>query len=179
MPDSQRAAGGGPFLDAGDGITMRPLLAEDVTQAYVDGLNDRAVNTFLLGPRSSRQTIETVRAFVEQNQQDPAAILFGIFKAGRHFGNVRLHDISQTDAWIGVAVFDTGEWRKGLGSRCVARAARFAVADLGLERVNAGIDRHNERSKKAFARAGFQLAHDGRTGAMSHDGEHWVYTGRE
>ncbi|MEQ8505347.1 MAG: GNAT family N-acetyltransferase [Rhodospirillales bacterium] len=144
------------ILTIDDGLSLRPLMPDDVTQSYVDGLNRREVNAFLQSPNATHQTDASVRDFVQNNLADPAAVLFGIFVDGRHWGNVRLHDIDGTTAWIGIAIFDPQRWGRGLGSRSIRRVAEYGIESLGLDMVWAGIDLTNVKSIAAFERAGFK-----------------------
>ena len=55
-----------PRLQLGSGACLKPLPVSGVTNAYVNGLNDPAVNQFLVGPRRHKQTLDTVREFVRE-----------------------------------------------------------------------------------------------------------------
>jgi RimJ/RimL family protein N-acetyltransferase len=136
---------------------LRPLQAQDVTENYVHGLNDPQVNRFLVSAREQRQTNETVRAFVTDNERASDSILFGIHFDERLRGTTRLHDIDcvRGDASVGIALFDSSVWRRGLASAALQALASFAFGDLRLRQLNAGIESENVASQRAFARAGF------------------------
>jgi RimJ/RimL family protein N-acetyltransferase len=144
-------------LDVEGGAVLRPLREEDVTAAYVDGLNDPRVSRYLVAARRQRQTCETVRAYVRQNWEDPAAILFGAFIDGALRGTVRLYmiDDDACTAVMGIALFDVSYWGRGWGSRCIRRVADFGVHRLGLKRIFAGSYQHNPGAIRSFAKAGF------------------------
>jgi RimJ/RimL family protein N-acetyltransferase len=150
------------LLDLGPGVHLRPLKEADVSQAYVDGLNDPQVHKYMSAPRLRRQTPDTVRAYVRDNAADANAVLFGIFADGALRGTVRLHDIdtARRGANIGIALFDRAAWGRGLGTAAIAAVARFAAATLGLERLSAGIADANAGSVRAFEKAGFRRAED-------------------
>lgn len=151
-------------LDLKDGGYLRPLQAEDVTTAYVDGLNDPEVHRYMEAPRKQRQTLEGVRAYVAANAADPRAILFGLYAGGILCGTVRLHDVEpgRGTATIGIALFDRRIWGQGLGSAAIAAVARYATGELGLTRLEAGIIAANRGSIQAFEKAGFHRAGDKR-----------------
>ena len=142
-------------VDLGNGAYLRPLAEDDVTDEYVNGLNDPVVHRFLVGPRRQRQTRESVRAFVAANRQDREAILFGLFVEDRLRGTARLHDIREGSAFLGLAIFDKSIWGQGWGTRIVKGATTFALGELGLKRVAAVIEEENIGSQRAFENAGY------------------------
>jgi ribosomal-protein-alanine N-acetyltransferase len=137
---------------------LRVLTEEDATQPYVEGLNDPAVYRFMTATRRSRQTLDSVRAYIRANAEDDTAILFGLFIDGALRGTVRLHSIGleAASAHIGITIFDTAYWGKGWARRAIAGAVAHAFDTVGLDRVYAGIYAANLSSQKAFAHAGFR-----------------------
>jgi RimJ/RimL family protein N-acetyltransferase len=137
---------------------LRPVLSSDISEAYVSGLNDPVVNRFLGQSRQSTQTIETVRAYVEANVQNPHDVLFGIFIDRALRGTVRLHDIRDDEkvATVGILVFDKDYWRKGWASRAIAAVVQFASRDLGIRKFQAGMVAQNRASRNTFASLGFK-----------------------
>lgn len=135
---------------------LRPLREPDVTQAYVDGLNNPEVSKFLVGPRLQKQTLDTVRDYVRQAWYGDRDILFGVMIDGALRGTVRIYQIDdQLQAVMGIALFDKAYWGKGWGSRCIRRVAEFATKDLGLRRIVAGSYQANVGAIRSFAKAGF------------------------
>lgn len=145
-------------VELGDGAYMRALIEDDVTAAYVDGLNDPEVHRFLVGPRSRIQTFDTVRDFVRHNREDPAAILFGLFVGDELRGTARLHDMRDGEAFLGLAIFDKRLWGRGWGTRFVRGVTQHARVALGIRKVRAIIEAENVGSQRAFERAGY--SHD-------------------
>src|SRR5262245_35578690 len=84
-------------LDLGGGDYLRPIAPTDVTQAYVDGLNDPEVHRYMEAPRKQRQTLDSIRSYVAANAADPHAILFGIYCGDTLRGTVRLHDLDSVN----------------------------------------------------------------------------------
>ena len=88
-------------LDIRDGAHLRPLLAADVTEAYVDGLNDPEVHRYMEAPRKQRQTLDGVRAYVAANAapgKDYPLIADSSMKVARAYG--MLHDNASTTATV-------------------------------------------------------------------------------
>jgi [ribosomal protein S5]-alanine N-acetyltransferase len=137
---------------------LRPVLSSDVTDTYVNGLNDPSVNRFLGQSRERRQSYETVRSYVEENYRNPDGVLFGLFLDGELRGTVRLHEVhnDKKDAIVGVLIFDKNYWQKGWASRAIAAVVAFATRELGLTIFKAGMVAQNTASRNTFARLGFR-----------------------
>ena len=140
------------------GAYLRPVKAADITNGYVDGLNDPSVNRFMGRSRERRQTLETVSDYVEENWRNPDHVLFGIFIDGGIRGTVRLHNIQQTEktATVGVLIFDKNYWRKGWASRSINAVISFAKRELGITTFKAGMMAQNTASRNTFASLGFR-----------------------
>lgn len=148
-------------LPLDDRAYLQPIRAEDVTDKYIDGLNNPSVHQHLTEVRRNRQTRSTVEAYVGANWESATDILFGFFVEDELRGTVRLHDIgtrSPADAWIGIAIFDPSCWGQGWGGTAIKIIVKYGFDDLGLDHINAGIYQDNEASRRAFSRAGFEMA---------------------
>ena len=143
-------------IDLGDGAFLRPMVVDDVTQAYVEGLNDPLVNRFLVGPRRARQSKETVQDFVRMNSSDLNSTLFGFFLDGVLRGTARVHGQEDGRHYLGCAIFDRSIWGQGWGSRLISGVTDHALSEMGLGQLFAVIEEQNLGSQKAFERAGYQ-----------------------
>lgn len=140
---------------------LAPIVPDDITDLYVNGLNDPEVNRFLSGPRKEHQTRETVRAFVAANAAASDAILFGVFVDRELRGTVRLHDISDASAYVGLAFFDKRIWGKGWAKQAINRVCEYAFDDLKIAKIFAGVHDANEASRRAFQGVGFHSIQQG------------------
>jgi RimJ/RimL family protein N-acetyltransferase len=149
-----------PILIEGQQIVLRDLRLEDVTQAYVDWMNDPEVVQYTES-RFSQHTLETVRSFVRVYGNNPGSILFGIFskEKGIHVGNIKLgpvnwyHGLGDLALIIGNKAF----WGRGVAPEAIAMASRYAFDVLHLSKVTAGCYSTNKASEKAFLKAGFSV----------------------
>jgi RimJ/RimL family protein N-acetyltransferase len=142
-----------------DTAYLRALHEDDVTEAYIVGLNDPRVHRYLTAVRRQRQTYGSVKAYVCANRESNTDILFGLFVDDVLRGTVRLHDINasgDTIAWLGVAIFDLTCHGQGWGWKSIATVARFGCRSRGLRRICAGIYAANTSSRRAFEKAGFR-----------------------
>lgn len=146
-----------------DGGFLRALQSTDVHDGYVAGLNDPEVNRFL-EVRHSKQTREIVIQFVRNDQQSPGSVLWGIWQDAHpyHVGTVRIHGVEHRHhtAHIGVCLFDKRAWGQGLGRKAIATATRWALDELGLRWVEAGVYADNHASTQAFLSAGYSWVYD-------------------
>jgi RimJ/RimL family protein N-acetyltransferase len=154
-----------PVLRIDANIWMRPLLVEEVGSGYVNALNDENVGRFLVSSRSGRYTLDNVRAMVRENYEAADAILFGIFCDGVHCGNVRLHDISDYVAYLGIAIFVVEKQGRGLGVKAITAVTNYALVELKMDAVLAGIDDRNIPSVRAFSKAGYKQMNKSDAGA--------------
>lgn len=145
----------GPLTVPGIDAILRTLRVEDITPAYVTGMNDPQVRQFV-GVDSGQLDQTAIEAFVNDNWVRPDCLLFGLFVEETHRGNIRLHDYDGTTAWIGLAIFDTTIWGQGFGSAMIAAVSGFCFEHLRCTQVKAGVEVANAGSAAAFAKAGFK-----------------------
>lgn len=138
---------------------LRVLSEADVTDAYVRGMNDPDVRRFVSVGRGTLGK-EDVLDFIRENRERTDCLLFGLFVAGKHCGNVRLHDYDGRVVWLGIALFDGSIRGRGFGSCAIRTASDFALDALSCRSVRAGIDRENAMSVAAFQKAGFAIVEE-------------------
>ena len=101
------------------------------------------------------QTIESVTTYVQEQRKRSDAYLFGLFIDDTLRGTCRLHNITETGADIGIALFDKTIWGQGWGSRLITEITIIATTSLGCPRIKAGIEPTNLSSIHAFKKADF------------------------
>ena len=143
-----------------DRIYLRPLLVEDITEEYVDGLNDPEVNRYLVDVRRNMQTQELVEKYVRSNLENPSAILFGIFvknESKRMIGTIHISgiDFFHFTAYIGICLFAKEVWKKGYALQAIRLVKDYLFGVLGLHYLEAGVYAKNTNSINLFTRAGF------------------------
>lgn len=139
---------------------FRPLDVEDVTQTYVDWLNDPEVNRFLES-RYTEQTLNGCREYVQRINASPTDNFFGIFlKADdTHIGNAKIgainmrHRVGQSSMFIG----DKSQWGTGVGSEVMYAITKYGFNELGLERIEAGCNELNLASLKMLLKTGYSV----------------------
>jgi len=146
-----------------NGGNLRPLVIEDIHHGYISGLNDNQVNRYL-EVRHIVQTEQSVIKFVRDNQEAKNDVLFGIWRDDdqNHCGTVRLHGVDDINrsAHIGLCIFEKSAWGHGLGSKTIACVTKWAICELNLRWIEAGIYEENIASQKAFLSAGYEWISD-------------------
>ena len=143
-----------------DRICLRPLRTEDITDEYVQGLNDSEVNRYLVSVSQTVQTHESVRKFIVSNAENPSSIFFGIFIKNSQepfIGTIRVHgiDFFHYTASIGICIFAKWAWKKGYAFQALKLVKNYLFGVLGLHYLEAGAYAKNKSSISAFTHAGF------------------------
>lgn len=141
-------------------LIYRTLSVDDVSQCYVDWLNDPIVNRYLES-RHEHQTIDSCQSYVADMASNPAHNLFGIYlrETGKHIGNTKLgfvnpyHQRAQLSLFIG----ERDCWGKGFATETIKEITSWGFNDLELEKIEAGCYDVNLGSLRAFLKAGYQV----------------------
>lgn len=141
-------------------IYLRPLCVEDITEEYINGLNDPEVNKFLVNVRQSHQTRNSVEMYVSSNMENANNILFGIFIKGNTRPLVGTVHVSGIDffnyfAHIGICLFAKRAWRKGYALQALKKVKDYLFSSLDLHYLEAGVYAENTSGIKLFTSAGF------------------------
>lgn len=143
---------------------LRPLCLEDIHSGYIEGLNDPEVNIYLDGVNRSKQNKKSISDFIRVNVKSNNSILWGIWLDDHklHCGTLRIHDIDgyHRCAHIGVCIFNKSAWGMRIGSKAIFAATEWAIKNLNLRWIEAGIYQENITSQKAFIAAGYELIFD-------------------
>jgi ribosomal-protein-alanine N-acetyltransferase len=141
-------------------LFFRPLESADITQIYVDWLNDPEVNRYL-EVRLSKHSLESCSRFVEAMNAATDQNLFGIFLSDskRHIGNIKLGFVSSYHARAQLSLFigDKTCWRKGLATESIGAITIWGFEQLKLMKIEAGCYEQNLASLRAFLKAGYQV----------------------
>jgi ribosomal-protein-alanine N-acetyltransferase len=163
-----------PEFKLGEDAILRCLKLKDVTEAYVNGLNDPVVNRYMEIGKGKKQTIDMVCDYVLDQEKRNDAFLFGLFIGGKLRGTCRIHNISPKDADIGIALFDRSIWGHGWATRIVSVVSEYTFQKYSCRQLKAGIASANIASKKVFENAGFSLAKVFEKMDPRYPGELWI-----
>lgn len=133
----------------GELVYLRPFERSDITDHYLDWMNDRASTPFLIASRLP-VTREDLERYFEQQVADSASYLFAVCSKAtdEHIGNARLYDIRWIDheAIFGWLIGDKRARGKGFGSDTLIQLLRFGFHNLGLHRIYGKVGLANKAS---------------------------------
>ena len=135
------------------------LRPEQVTQTYVEWLNDPDVNRYL-EIRFRTSTLEMVRDEVAAFP-DKGVYLFGVYalEDGSHIGNIRLGPVNwrHLRAGIGLQIGSKRHWGRGYASEAARALLRELFGRVGLHRVFAWVRPENLASAALCRRLGMRI----------------------
>ncbi len=137
---------------------LRTLGENDVSQAYVDWLNDPEVNAYL-AVRFSTQTMESTKSYV-RGHDNRTAFLFGIFaeQGTRHIGNFSLMVKPNHEVGIlGVMVGDKAYWGESVVQEGRTAILNYCFGPLALAKVHGACYSDNRPAIYNYRRQGWQL----------------------
>ena len=157
-------------------ILIRPISENDITEDYLNWLNDKEVNKFLES-RFSIINIDNLFKYVHQIMSNVDVYFFAIClkESGKHIGNIKLGPINNfhNRAEIGLMIGDKNCWGKGYGKQAIKLITQFAFDSLKLNKVTAGCYSTNVASKKSFLTNDFEIEGTYKNHFLGHDGV-WV-----
>ncbi len=143
----------------GKKIFIRLLSPEDVTQEYVNWMQDEEIVQYLES-RWRVSTIEDIKEYVKTINNSPNDFLLGIFdkENSEHIGNIKIGSINQIHRYadIGFIIGNKKYWGKGIASEAIELATKFAFEELNLNKLIAGIYEGNIGSTKALIKMGYR-----------------------
>ena len=139
-------------------LILRPLEPDDATQRYLDWFDDPDTRRFIVAARE-RQTLDSIRFFIERRRMSESALLLGIFERqhGLHIGNIKFEpiDLSTGRAVLGVLIGDAA-WRgRGIFTEAFEVSATWLCKNFGLREIWLSLDRTHAAAIRGYLRAGF------------------------
>ena len=142
----------------GEKIVLRSISEDDVTQRYLNFLNDKVVTKFL-DAGMKEHSIDELKSYVKDKISKKDCIFLAVIdkESGMHIGNVKIEplDYENRKAEIGIMVGDQNFWGKGYGTEAMRIAVKFCFHDLNLNRVTLGVIADNIQAIKAYKNVGF------------------------
>ena len=141
-----------------DGFFLRILKPEDVSQNYLNWLNDKEVIKYLES-RFIENNIRNLKKNIREKYESKSELFFGIFHEKSHIGNIKLgpinfqHKISE----IGCLIGEKKYWGKGVMTAAIKCITNFSFNTLRLEKLTSGCYSNNTNSIKLFLKCGFNI----------------------
>lgn len=141
----------------GERIYLRPFERTDLTDDYLDWINDLGNAEFILGA-GFPVTRDRLEAYYDASAKGEDAVMFAVCdkRTDRHIGNARLSHID----WLhrmcryGRLLGDPDYMGRGYGSDTLIQLLRFGFHNLGMNRIWSAANADNERSLRSNDRIG-------------------------
>jgi len=150
---------GGRFLES-ERIYLREVKPSDVNEDYYRWMNDPSVTGYLES-RFFPNSVEGLRCYVSAKLGDHDNVFLAIIlkDQDRHIGNIKLGPINWIHRFadIGIMIGAKDCWGKGYATEAICLIADYAFRVLNLHKLTAGCYDANQRSAKAFQKAGFVI----------------------
>ena len=140
----------------GKNYYLENLQIDDVTERYVNWLNDPEVNRFL-EVRFIKSTLENTRNYVE-TFDNKSRFLFGIYTMhdNQHIGNMALHiNKNHNTADFGYLIGEKDYWGKSASKEAIILLLDYSFNTLNIRKVWGGSYAENIRSIPNFKKLGF------------------------
>ncbi len=144
----------------GRSLIIKPISVEEVSERYVNWLNDPQVNQFL-EVRHHKQNIVSVINYINFLRSKKGCELFAIFtkKEHLHIGNIAITDYNpnnQRYAVFGMIIGDIKAQELGLGGQAMALLIDYLFIDPLIIKIKCGVIAENEKSWKTIEAIGFK-----------------------
>lgn len=147
-----------PFLE-GNSIYLKDLSIEDITDEYVQWLNEPVVCSFNAHARFPNNA-EKTKKYVEETNSSKLVILFAIYdkKKDIHIGNICLNKIDWVNrsAEIAIIIGNKNYWGKGVGTEAYKLVIKYAFDVLNLHRLYSGMAKVNVGMVKVAEKVGMK-----------------------
>lgn len=139
-------------------MVLSSLNVDDIDERYVEWLADSDVNQYL-ETRHKKWGVAEIKDFVSDQNKSEDQYLLGIFVDNKHIGNIKIGPINiiHSVGTISLFIGDKEYWGKGIATESIKMITRFAVDNLRLRKLVAGMYSSNLGSLKAFLNAGFSF----------------------
>jgi|MGYP006418557151 [ribosomal protein S5]-alanine N-acetyltransferase len=136
-------------------IYFRPITKEDIEGGWLDWINDRELNKYLVHKKPTIK--EDLEKYLEESRP-PSAYMFAIClrKDNKYIGNVRLSSIDWVNrrASYGRLIGNKNLQGMGIGTEVLILLAYYAFYHLNLNRIQTGVVSKNIGSIKSNKKAG-------------------------
>ena len=140
-------------------IYLKELTKKDVTQKYVNWMNDYEVHKFT-EQKYKKHNLKDVKKFIIEKKKSKNEFLYGIYikKNKEHIGNIKLGPINYIHKFAVISYFigNKDMWGKNYTSLAIKKIIKIAKKK-GLKKLQAGLLEMNIGSKIVLEKNNFKL----------------------
>lgn len=146
------------IIKSDDLIKLRILNKTDVTDKYVDWMNDYEVVKFT-EQRFYHHDKSKIKKFVIEKLLSENDFLFGIYSKNEHIGNIKIGPINwrYKNSEISYIIGNKDFWNQGIATKVICSILDFGFNQLKLYRITAGYYENNLSSAKVLKKCGFKI----------------------
>ena len=139
-------------------LELKRICVSDVSQKYVDWLNDTDVNKYL-EVRHHVNDLEALHQYVTNSINSNNEFMFTILLSGEHVGNIKVSSIDFYNKFgtVSIIIGEKSCWGAGIARKSIMLLSDWCFKELRLHRLEAGIISLNYGSIKAFMGAGYRI----------------------
>ena len=130
---------------------------EDNLSSYLSWMKNTEQNKFILSANKD-VSLSSLCSYVLEKNKKIDCILFGIFEKStrKHIGNVKLEPmIENNSATLGILIGEPNFRGSGVGFEVIQQIIKFAKSDLGLKKINLGVNVKNLAAINLYSKCGF------------------------
>jgi len=136
-------------------IFLKKFYISNISNKYLNWLKDK--NNTKFTTINNKISKKKVQKYILSNQKDPNSSLYRIIYNKKHVGNLRVVNIDNKTASIGILIGEKKLQSKGIGTLAIKLAVKI-IKKKNFYRIIAIIDPKNIGSIKAFGKNGFRVS---------------------
>jgi RimJ/RimL family protein N-acetyltransferase len=141
----------------GDLVKLRAFSTEDA-DPMAEIVADPEVARYAGSPMLFPQPPDRIREWTTSHRPDVYLWALESLEDGALIGDTSLNrmDFRNRHCWFGIVIGPPERWNRGFGTEATILATRFAVRQLGMEKVYLGVFEGNDRGRRAYEKAGYR-----------------------
>jgi len=142
----------------GERVTLRALRREDA-QVIAANIADPEVIRFVGGWAAQPYAIHQAVEYATEDREGSISWAVERRSDGAMVGTTGLRalDRQNRNCHWGITLGPPSVWDQGLGSEACVLVTRFALQELGMEKVYLEVFEGNDRARRAYEKSGYQL----------------------
>lgn len=137
---------------------LRPLKVDDVSNRYVDWINDQVTSQYI-SAAASKPSLINLRQYVLDRTGREDVMFLGIFEktSGLHIGNIKYEPVNSAFGYaiMGILIGNAG-WRgKGVAAEVISASAEWLRQCRNIRQIILGVSRTNTAAIRAYKKIGF------------------------
>ena len=139
-------------------LLLKPLSLSNLSQEYVNWLNDPDVNVYL--DSGGDYTIEKLKNFL-QEVEDKSILFWAIHlnHNDKHIGNIKIDPVNLKHGLCeyGILLGDKNEWGKGFAKEASLMVIEYCFKTLNLRKMTLGVVENNVNAVELYKKIGFNV----------------------